>query len=99
MSAPHIHRPKRIIYSTSQFSRDLMTAEGRMREPTSLVHAKEFGTMLTVCGEQTASWVKFLLLPFRTVTSDRCLRCARILSMQADPHSSPGHATPVPIAS
>ena len=88
MSTTPIHRPRRIIYSTAQFSRALMTTEGRTHQPTSLVHAKKFGTMLTVCGEQTTSWVKFLLLPFHTVTHERCPRCTRILTMRADSTSA-----------
>jgi hypothetical protein len=48
--------------------------------PTSVVHAKVMGTILTLCGEYSFSWIKFYDLPFAKVPADRCPKCVAALS-------------------
>jgi hypothetical protein len=75
-------RGHHLVYSTSRFADSRLVSAELMRVPAAEVHAKEMGTTLAVCGENTLSWFKFLDLPFHTIASDRCPRCVKILTVR-----------------
>lgn len=48
--------------------------------PTSKIHAKEMGTLVTACGIRCESWPKWWDQPFPLdLDSDSCLRCREIV--------------------
>lgn len=72
-------RPAQLVYSTAKFAKTRLSRAELIQLPTSEVHAKEMGTLLTVCGQTTSSWFKFWDLPFNQVERDRCPSCEQLL--------------------
>lgn len=65
------------FYTTAQFSKLVESHRDETRQPASLVHAKEAGTHLTLCGIRCESWVRFWGQPFSALIANRCSECAR----------------------
>ncbi len=68
-------------FATSRFGPDLArTRIGSVDENLTLVHAKTLGTVLSACGQPTASWIKHWE-PFRAVAGVRvCGSCVRAVA-------------------
>ena len=65
-------------YATTTFSqeqRSRFAALGLRCEP---IHAKEYGTLFTLCGKSAFTWRKYVATPFEQVMSGRCFACSQI---------------------
>ena len=70
-------------YATTPFA-DSVAADGRvLSRPNFPVHAKDLGTMSTLCGLSTLSWVKVFDRPFETLEDGQCTDCLRVLRQRA----------------
>lgn len=67
------------VYSTARDTRTRLIKFESVVEPTSEIHAKEVGTVRTVCGLYAFSWVRFWDMPFGTGRFPRCERCEALL--------------------
>lgn len=66
-------------YATSPFA-DSVAADGRVvSRPNFPVHAKDLGTMSTLCGKSTLTWVKVFGRPFDTLESGQCPECLEVV--------------------
>ena len=74
-----------LIYSTSASSASRIggTQSDEMQivsRPASMLHGKEVGTSLTLCGESALTWQKHWDIPFASCTAGRCPRCVHVLA-------------------
>jgi hypothetical protein len=70
-------------FTVSRFA-DLGLLDGELtRLPTSLAHAKQMGTLFTVCGQEASSWQRMWDVPFGAGGRRLCPDCVLTLRSQA----------------
>ena len=70
-------------YATTPFA-DSVDADGHVvSRPNFPVHAKDLGTMSTLCGLSTLSWVKVFNRPFETLEDGQCSDCLRVIRQRS----------------
>ena len=73
---------RRYVYSTAAFTHVRKEVSKVSREPRSVVHGKETGTPLTLCGESAETWYKFYDVPFESASAERCSSCLTFLEVR-----------------
>lgn len=64
------------LFATACFVSSTLVASELVSVPWSVIHAKEMGTLRTLCGELAATWPKLWAQPFGTASGERCRDCA-----------------------
>lgn len=62
----------------AQFARYDRSSEITVLMPTSLIHAKEMGTLTTACGLRSDTWFKFWAEDFPMPRTDVCQECRHV---------------------
>ena len=65
-------------FSVVKFAAWVQDGVTMVRQPVSLVHAKEMGTSQTVCGQYCATWAKLWHQPFPARGAEVCPTCEQI---------------------
>lgn len=72
-------QPTRYYFTTARFLSSSATQGVLAPAPHSLLHAKEMGTLLTVCGQSATTWTKLWEVPFLAARGTRCPVCIEAL--------------------
>jgi hypothetical protein len=82
-------------YVTSQFWQWELANGEYLRRPTSIAHAKQVGTTLTVCGRLADGWPRFWHLAFPWGDGENCPACFKrsidTNAAMSEPVSGPGN--------
>ncbi|MGZ6798257.1 MAG: hypothetical protein ACXVGR_00275 [Mycobacteriaceae bacterium] len=80
----------RYVFATVQYVSTLWGVDQIVRTPGALVHGKNMGTTLTLCGRSAVTWVKLWDQPFQSYRGERCSECRAALGGERQDRRVPG---------